>query len=208
MVGQDGAGGAPTNGRRDHLRNLAGWLTLIPLVLLTLFCSGQVSGWGLRAKAAQDVQSQLTANYELWPYEEVAPMDPAVLDAILREDGQAEGADFVVPGFFLPTPPPTRTRSGTVHTPTAVVAAQNASPTSTQMIASATPVPLAARTTAPPTQTKTLAVPSATQTPSPSVTLSLTPAWTVTVSPTAARTMTATFTRTVSYPQASTATRI
>jgi hypothetical protein len=182
MVGQDGAEAAPVQGKRDHLRNLVGWLTLVPLVLLILFCSGQISVWGLRTRAAQDVHSQLTANYEQWPYEEVAPLNPAVLDIIRREDGQVEGIEPVVPGVFLPTPTPANTRPGSASTPTSL-------PTSTQTVKSATQTPSPTRTALPPTYTQTLAVPSAT----------VTPTRTKTITPSATRTVTLTPTRTATY---------
>jgi hypothetical protein len=189
MVGQDGAEGAPVYGKRDHLRNLVGWLTLVPLVLLILFCSGQISVWGLRPSAAQDVHSQLTANYEQWPYEEVAPLNPAVLEIIRREDGQVEGIEPVIPGVFLPTPTPAYTRSGSARTPTSVMASRTSSPTSAQTGKSTTQTPLPTQTALPPTYTQTLAAPSAT----------VTPAWTKTTFPSATRTVTLTPTRTATY---------
>jgi hypothetical protein len=189
MVGLDGAESVPVQGKRDHLRNLVGWLTLVPLVLMILFCSGQISVWGLRTRAAQDVHSQLTANYKQWPFEEVAPLNPAVLDIIRREDGLVEGIEPVVSGVFLPTPTPAFAQPGSTRTPTSVMVARASSPTSTQTAKSATQTPLPTQTALPPTVTQTLATPSAT----------VTRASTKTTSPSATRTVTLTPSRTATY---------
>jgi hypothetical protein len=63
MLRQDGAAGAPAKEKTDHLRNLAAWLPLVPVILLILFCSGQVSVSGIRSRSAQGIQFGLTELY-------------------------------------------------------------------------------------------------------------------------------------------------
>jgi hypothetical protein len=162
MIGQDGAKGAPAHVNRIHLRNLAGWLILVPAVLLILFCSGQISVWAMKPSSAKDVQSQLTANYAQWPYEEVAPMNPAMLGVIRREQGQLEGTGLVVPGIFLPTPTSTQTATDTPTSTDTLTPTETLTPTPTDTFTpSETPT-----ITLTPTDTPTF-TPSPTQLPLP-----------------------------------------
>jgi hypothetical protein len=63
MLGQEGAAGAPAKEKTDHLRNLAVWLPLVPVVLLILSCSGQVSVSAIRSRSSQGIQYGLNELY-------------------------------------------------------------------------------------------------------------------------------------------------
>ena len=66
------------------LSRLLVWLIVV--VLFTFIC-GQLSSWIPTVIAPADTRSRLRADYGLWPYSVIQPVDVAIVDDILQDVG-------------------------------------------------------------------------------------------------------------------------
>lgn len=167
------------------------WLILIPLVLITLFCCGQLAALLLLPTPPANTRSLLAADYKPWAYDKIRSINVSAFMNDLQRDQSLEEAKLestVVSSVFLqlptakpgslsqiptltPTPegqPPQPTQAGSITvSPTidATGSAQTATTAATQRTTTAPSKTLTPQpTVVPPTATRTYA-PLFTRTP-------------------------------------------
>ncbi len=168
---------------RENLRDLIRWLSLIPVVLLFLTVCGQLALTKPKSPAA-DTRSLLQADYQPWPFIVFRPVNPAIVQEIMQDQGPENrleqpvvtGSIWLIPTptkgkvAFIPTstrePEVTQDRTPTEPPPPTNTATLPAIPTSTKTL-SHTPTYTATLTRVPiPTATKPVVfVPSSTPKP-------------------------------------------
>lgn len=194
------------------------WLILALLVIVTLFCIGQLALMSPSRIEAGDMRSGLKADYSLWPPLSFKPLDNALVEELINDD-PALPTQMVVIGNYWPTSEwplvPTLTPSATpMPAPTASATlpptpTRPTRPTNTPRAALPTPVPSATRilatNTRPPTATRDTSNPRPSRTPTSTRTPTHTATYTRTATATASPT--GTLTRTPSLTPTRTATR-
>lgn len=209
------------NSSAEQPENLwALWLILALLVIVTLFCIGQLALMSPSDIEAGDMRSGMKADYNLWPPLSFKPLDNALVEELIQED-PALPTQMVVIGNYWPTsewpivptqtpsltpmPLATATASATLPPPPTRIPR----PTNTQRAVLPTPVPSATRilatNTRPPTATQRPGNPRPSRTPTSTRTPSNTATYTRTA--TASTTPTGTLTRTPTLTPTRTATR-
>jgi hypothetical protein len=165
---------SPDTDSRQRRNTLVVWLVLVPVIIGTLACCGQLALMMNRLNPSADTRSRLKAEYLPWPYSEIPPIDIAAFIEDLQKEQERYG----------PTdqPPLTEIDEGRIIAlPTRTMAIAQVSPTpagtgTTPTALSFTQAPTATLsptfTTRPPTMTPT---PRPTITPSPSRTNTLPP---------------------------------
>jgi len=192
------------NEKHRSLRDLLIWLLLIPLIMGTLLCCGQMALMIAPGKSGRDTRSLLSADYRQWAYDKIAPIN---FQAFL-EDIQTEEPTIIVGRYWEP-PVPTGvviaqiTATATPQAPSASNTPdrpQGITPTSTRMVTVSTPTStstLEPSSTPRPSATSTRVIPAAplppppppppeptaTHTPVPPPTLTFTPTSTSTNTP-------------------------
>ncbi len=182
--------------KRRSIKGLLTWLVLIPLILGTLICCGQMALFFMQNDQGGYTSSLLAADYRPWPYEKIPPIN---VEAFMKDVQAEEGTVIVGDYWVFPSPsttvfpiaqatiPPTATDPPAAPTsvppsPTRLVTLTPNIPTST-LQPSSTPLP---------TLTRAVFIPSSTQAPppaNPTATFTLAP-------PPATITFTPTFTQT------------
>jgi len=186
------------------------WLVVALLVIITLFCFGQLALMTPPDIEAGDMRSGLKADYSLWPPLSFKPLEPALIEELIEENPALPTQMVVIGAYWSST--------GIPNTPTLTPSATpTTSPTASPTATALTVRPAATRRPLQPTNTRqaaipTLAPPSATapapvptqrpDTPRPTRTdtppVSPTPTNTATQPSTSTNTPTATFTYTPS----------
>jgi hypothetical protein len=163
---------------RRSLFGLLAWLLLVPMVLGLLLCFGQLALIINMQIPAAITRSLLRADYSIWAYDEIAPINlAAFLEDVKREQlrfGMQEPGESVESGvFWIPptaTPGSIAQITATPQLPTpSATSSPTASPSFTPTLRStATETPLPTLTPAP-TKTNTIIpfIPSPTQTERP-----------------------------------------
>jgi hypothetical protein len=211
----------PSGEQPDHSWVL--WLILALLVIVTLFCIGQLALISQSNIQAGDMRSGLRADYSLWPPLSFKPLNQALVEELISEN-PALPTQIVVTGSYWPasdlplaptltpsaTPTATPTASATLSPPPTSIPR----PTNTQGAALPTLIPSATRIPATNTRTATATrapstrpsrTPTATRTPTNTATFTRTV--TPSVTPTGTRTPTLTLTSTRTATRTATATR-
>jgi hypothetical protein len=137
---------------RGQLRELAGWLIIVPVVLLILFGCGQLALLRQPPVTYADTRSQLSADYHPWTPVVFAAVSTEIVSEILQDYGQ----DPTDPQIIVTASPFWPTQVG--GTPIAFIPTKTATPT---VLPTATHTPVPSDTSAP---TPTPATPTATQT--------------------------------------------
>jgi hypothetical protein len=200
------------------------WLIVALLVIVTLFCFGQLALMSPSNIQAGDMRSGLKADYGLWPPLSFKPLNQALIQELINEN-PALPTQIVVIGNYWPTSvlplAPTLTPSATptalptasiTPSPTRPPATRVSPPTATQVVVFPTPPPPPATFPAP-TQTSSLNTPrpprppTSTRTPTKTATFTRTVTPSVTLTGTQTRTPTNTATRTPTRTPTHTATR-
>jgi hypothetical protein len=217
----------PTQEQTD--RSWVLWLILALLVIMTLFCIGQLALMSPSNIQAGEMRSGLRADYSLWPALSFKPLNQTLLEELISEN-PALPTQIVVTGSYWPasdlplaptlTPSNTPTATATASATLPLPPTNPPRPTNTPGVALPTPVPSATRilitntsvptATRPPSNPRPTQRPPATRTPTNTatftntVTPSATPTGTRTPTPT--RTPTRTATRTLTPTHTGTAT--
>lgn len=182
----------PNEKRRRSWNDLLLWLALLPLILGSLVCSGQLALLVNLKSFSADTSTRLFASYLPWPYDKIPPLNLPALIKDIENDERAAGAlatpVAIVTGEFLVPPTPTASATPQVistSTPvfypssTPEIPLPQATPSPTRMPPSSTPTtqPTATATATriptrvftstplpPPTETEAPPPPSATPT--------------------------------------------
>jgi hypothetical protein len=201
------------------------WLGLALLVIVALFCFGQLALMAPPDMQAGDMHSGLKADYSLWPPLSFKPLEPALIEELINEN-PALPTQMLVIGAYWSTTVPTDTP---VFAPSATSIAPPAAPPAALPAATATFIPLRPQPTRrlqpantkesnpptplppsatkpPPSPTQPTNTPRPTQTYTPSVPPTRTYTATFTATSTNTQPATATFTPTATIPKSATAT--
>ncbi len=103
---------------RENLRDLIRWLSLIPVVLLFLTVCGQLALTKPKSPAA-DTRSLLQADYQPWPFIVFRPVNPAIVQEIMQDQGPENRLEQpVATGSIWPIPTPTKGKVASIPTST------------------------------------------------------------------------------------------
>jgi hypothetical protein len=69
----------------DHLKNLARWIVLVPVVLLVLFGCGQFALVSAQSPGVQGPLTKMQADYRAWDFTEFKPVAEGIMDEILKD---------------------------------------------------------------------------------------------------------------------------
>lgn len=159
-----------------HLKNLARWIVLVPVVLLILFGCGQFALVSAQQPSVEGPLTNMQADYQAWSFTEFQPLTAGILDEIMKDRSRyAYGAPpsiVLVSGPVWPTQqaeqketprPPAPTEQTTATPPATPVIPHTATiavtPSATQVIW----IPYTATNIPPPEDTHT-PTPTATST--------------------------------------------
>jgi hypothetical protein len=159
------------NDNQDSWRNLIRWLFLIPLILLLLFCCGQLALFGITPPVSADTGSNLEADYSVWSFSVIPRVLPEIINEI-REDREGELDEVIIPGRVWPLlpaptteePTPTSTSSPKPPDPTRTATSVPDRPTATDTIP---PTPTSSPTISPSPTSPWVWIPSSTPTETP-----------------------------------------
>ncbi len=179
--------------RRELLRGLAGWLIIVPVVLLILFGCGQLALVGGASPTRTDTRSRLVAEYNAWEYVVIPAVNPDIIDEILRDDArEVTGTPAVSTQepvgtaiAFWPTATPTPRSVNPPPSPTATIADTPPPPPTDTAVPAPSDTPVPPTPTPPDTATFT---PTSTPTRRPPPPPTFTPSVTATFPPTATAT--------------------
>src|SRR5574341_1147814 len=158
----------PLGEQKRELPNSVRWLLVIALMILLLFCCGQIAIWDPFPEGQADTRSRLSADYGPWPYIRVAVVNPAILEEIARDLPQ-EGVTGTPSLPQLGGPVDIWSTLGLENAPTNTPVPSTPTPTATLSVATRTPTPTSAPSATPTTTlapTRTLLfIPTRTSTP-------------------------------------------
>jgi hypothetical protein len=166
-----------------HLKNLARWIVLVPVVLVILFGCGQFALVSAQQPSVEGPLTKMQANYRAWSFTEFQPLADGIMDEILKDRSRyAYGAPpsiVLVSGPVWPTQkagqqetplPPAPTAQTTQTLPATQIPQATATvavtPSATQVLW----IPYTATNIPPPEDTRTptpTATSTATETPVP-----------------------------------------
>jgi hypothetical protein len=118
-MGQNQAGSSDDRKKRSF-KDLFILLALIPLILLTLLCCGQLAMYSITAAQGDNTSSHLSADYQPWPYDRIPALNvQAFMDDVIQEQAlfgtpQPEGTEIVGNYWELPTSTAIAISEGTV----------------------------------------------------------------------------------------------
>ncbi len=168
---------------QTHLKNLASWIVLVPVVLLILFGCGQFALVSAQQPSVEGPLTKMQADYQFWSFTEFQPLTDGIMDEILKDRSRyAYGAPpsiVIVSGPVWPTQqavqqktplPPAPTAQTTPTLPATQIPQATATvavtPSATQVLW----IPYTATNIPPPEDTRTptpTATSTATETPIP-----------------------------------------
>jgi hypothetical protein len=169
------------------ITGLLAWLLLVPVVLSSLVCFGQLALILNTGLPSAITRSLLKADYGLWPYDEISPINlAAFLEDVRREQrlyGTGEPLEVVQGGVFWVPPTPTlgsiaqitatsvpqATETGTVMVTPSLTSTLAPSPSATA-IPTTTPLPTRTSTFPPPRPSPTYTRESSDPPPDPTKT--------------------------------------
>ena len=68
-----------------HLKNLARWIVLVPVVLLILFGCGQFALVSAQQPSVEGPLTKMQADYRAWSFTEFQPLTAGIMDEILKD---------------------------------------------------------------------------------------------------------------------------
>lgn len=170
-----------------HLKNLARWIVLVPVVLLILFGCGQFALVSAQRPSVEGPLTKMQADYRAWSFTEFQPLTAGIIDEILEDRSRyADGAPpsiVVISGPVWPTQLAGQEETPRPPAPTAQSTPTLAATLVIQYTATVAVTPSATQVLWIPYTATNIPPPEDTRTPTPTATSTATATSTVTETP-------------------------